>query len=175
MELSNQERQRVEDLYAKIDHRINMSRYGHKLRKTKYVPSEFTIKKRLYCWFLVNDLDRYLLDDLAFLRDPDGYLKPREEKDFSPPREGEVEAFLDGVFPMELIPEPEPVEPDEDSEEWWPFILENAEHLDHLEGTGFYGWEVDLYEYKGRYFVCHEAGVTEYDNYEKAKAQIREA
>ena len=51
MELSNQERQRVEDLYAKIDHRINMSRYGHKLRNTKYVPSEFTIKNACIAGF----------------------------------------------------------------------------------------------------------------------------
>ena len=76
---------------------------------------------------------------------------------------------------MELIPQPEEVEPDEDDPDWWDYVMEHAIHLGRLEGEGFYAWTVDLYEYKGRYFIQHEAGVDWYDNYEEAQAQLREA
>ena len=71
------------------------------------------------------------------------------------------------------MPESDPDEPNEESEDWWDFLRENADHLDSLEGTGFTGWQVDLYEYKGTYYVFHEAGVDEYDTYREAKKQIR--
>ena len=52
-------------------------------------------------------------------------------------------------------------------------ILTLSKIVGNLEGTGFYGWSVSLYEYKTYYYVFHEAGVTEYDTYREAKKQIR--
>ena len=180
MELSDYELQLVHDLFEEISTNIKdrqalsgQRRYGRTV--PPYFPNPETIKKRLYCWFLDNSLDEYLLEDLAFLRDPDGFNKPEEERDFAPPREGEFERLIDGFFPLELIPKLAEVEPDEDDPDWWDYVMEHATHLHHLEGTGFYGWVVDLYEYKERYFVQHEAGVNWYDTYKEAKAQLREA
>ena len=49
----------------------------------------------------------------------------------------------------EQLPESDPDEPDEKSEDWWEFLRENTNYLDSLEGNSFTGWQVDLYEYKG--------------------------
>ena len=50
MELSNQERQRVEDLYAKIDHRINMVKIAEanlKLAQTNLSRDEKLSQRKL--------------------------------------------------------------------------------------------------------------------------------
>ena len=66
-----------------------------------------------------------------------------------------------------------PDEPDEESEDWWEFFWENTNHLDSLEGAGFTGWQVDLYEYKGTYYVFHDAKADEYDTYREAKNRYK--
>ena len=73
--------------------------------------------------------------------------------DISLPKSSERRELLGSALPEKLLPEqlPEsdPDEPDEESEDWWEFLRENTNHLDSLEGAGFTGWQVDLYEYKG--------------------------
>ena len=77
--------------------------------------------------------------------------------------------FISEELLPEQLPESDPDEPNEKSEDWWEYLRENADHLDSLEGTCFIGWQVDLYEYKGTYCVFHDAGVDEYDTYRDAK------
>ena len=112
-----------------------------------------SIQKRFYCYNLMDTLDRYYLRDLAFLRDPDCWHKKEGFSDISFPESSERRELLGSALPEELLPEqlPEsdPDEPDEESEDWWEFLRENTNHLDSLEGAGFTGWQVDLYEYKG--------------------------
>ena len=101
----------------------------------------------------MDTLDRYYLRDLAFLGDPDCRHKKEGFSDISFPESSERRELLGSALPEELLPEqlPEsdPDEPDEESEDWWECLRENTNHLDSIESAGFTGWQVDLYEYKG--------------------------
>ena len=109
----------------------------------------------------MDTLDRYYLRDLAFLRDPDCWHKKERFSDISFPESSELRELLGRSLPEN--------EPDEKSEDWWEFLRENTNHLDSLEGNSFTGWQVDLYKYKGTYYIFHDARVNEYDIYREAK------
>jgi len=177
LELKAHEQRRVRKLHRKLTKNLNQRKRYAERRGRTFTPDKEPIRKRLYCAYLMDTLQRYYLRDLAFLRDPHCWTKQHGYCDISSPEQEEVMTLLAGTFPLELLPdEPtnlEPDEPDEESEDWWEHLRENGQLLDYLEGTGFYGWSVSLYEYKGYYYVFHEAGVSEYDTYREAKKQIR--
>ena len=171
MDLKAYEKRRVWELYRRITKNLNSRRRYAERKGCSFTPDQESIRKRFYCYYLLDTLDRY------YLRDPDCWDKKDGFCDISFPESSERGELLRSSFPEELLPEqlPEsdPDEPNEESDDWWEFLRENADHLDSLEGTGFTGWQVDLYEYKGTYYVFHEAGVSEYDTYREAKKQIR--
>ena len=177
MDLKAYEKRRVRELYRRITKNLNSRRRYAERKGRSFTPDQESIRKRFYCYYLLDTLDRFYLRDLAFLRDPNCWDKKDGFCDISFPESSERGELLRSSFPEELLPEqlPErdPDEPNEESEDWWDFLRENADHLDSLEGTGFTGWQVDLYEYKGTYYVFHEAGVDEYDTYREAEKQIR--
>ena len=177
MDLKAYEKRRVRELYRRITKNLNSRRRYAERKGRSFTPDQESIRKRFYCYYLLDTLDRFYFRDLAFLRDPDCLNKEERFCDISFPESSERRELLGSALPEELLPEqlPEsdPDEPDEESEDWWEFLRQNADHLDSLEGTGFNGWRVDLYEYKGNYYVFHDAGVDEYDTYREAKKQIR--
>ena len=164
MDLKAYEKRRVRELYRRITKNLNSRRRYAERKGRTFTPDPESIRKRFYCYYLLDTLDRFYLRDLAFLRDPDCWKKKDGFCDISFPESSERSELLGNSFSDE---------PNEESEDWWDFLRENANHLDSLEGTGFTGWQVDLYEYKGTYYVFHEAGVDEYDTYREAKKQIR--
>ena len=70
----------------------------------------------------MDTLDRYYLRDLAFLRDPDCWHKKEGFSDISFSESSERRELLGSALPEKLVPEqlPEsdPDEPDEESEDW---------------------------------------------------------
>jgi len=177
MELKGYEQRRVRELYRRINRNLNQRRRYAEQRGRTFTPDQDSIRKRFYCCYLMDTLDRYYQSDLAFLRDSECWHREEGLCDISSPDSWELKKLLGSSFPEELlpnqVPERDPDEPDEESDDWWEFLRNNANHLDHLEGTGFTGWAVDLYEYKGTYYVFHDAGVDEYDTYREAKKQVR--
>ena len=177
MDLKGYEKRRVRALYRRITRNLNSRRRDATSKGRSFTPDSESIRKRFYCYNLMDTLDRYYLRDLAFLRDPTCWNKQDGFCDISFPEPLERSELLGSSFPEELLPEQlsenDPDEPNEESDDWWEFLRQNADHLDSLEGAGFTGWQVDLYEYKGTYYVFHDAGVDEYDTYREAKKQIR--
>jgi hypothetical protein len=176
-ELKAHEQRRVRKLHQKITRSLNQRRRYAEQRGRIFKPDQDSIQKRFYCYYLKKSLDRYYLRDLAFLRDPECWGKQEGYCDISSPESAETREFLGGSFPAELLPDELP-DPEEDElgdeyEDWERYIRDEGQLLDSLEGTGFYGWSVSLYEYKSYYYVFHEAGFSEYDTYREAKKQIR--
>ncbi len=177
LELKAHEQRRVRKLHRRLTKNLNRRiRYAEQRGRT-YTPDKEIIQKRLYCFFLMDTLKRYFLRDFAFLRDTNCWRKQEGYCDISPPEPSEITGILDGSFPVELLPDEltdcEPDELDEENDDWWETVRNEGQLLDYLEGTGFYGWSVSLYEYKTYYYVFHDAGVSEYDTYREAKKQIR--
>ena len=174
MDLKAFEKRRVRGLHRRIIRNLNSRRRYAECQGRGCTFDQEAIRKRFYFYYLLDTLYRFYLRDLPFLRDPDCWHKKERFCDISLPKSSERRELLGSSFPEELLPEPLPEnEPDEKSEDWWEFLRENTNHLDRLEGAGFTGWQVDLYEYKGTYYVFHDAGVDEYDTYREAKKQIR--
>ena len=165
MDLKVFEKRRVRGLHRRIIRNLNSRRRYAERKGRGFTPDSESIRKQCYCYYLLDTLDCFYLRDQAFLRDPDCWHKKERFSDISFPESSELRELLGRSLPEN--------EPDEKSEDWWEFLRENTNHLDSLEGNSFTGWQMDLYEYKGTYYVFHEAGVDEYDTYREAKKQIR--
>ena len=165
MDLKAFEKRRVRGLHRRIIRNLNSRRRYAERKGRGFTPDSESIRKQCYCYYLLDTLDCFYLRDQAFLRDPDCWHKKERFSDISFPESSELRELLGRSLPEN--------EPDEKSEDWWEFLRENTNHLDSLEGNSFTGWQMDLYEYKGTYYVFHEAGVDEYDTYREAKKQIR--
>ena len=69
MDLKAYEKRGVRELYWRITKNLNSQRYAER-KGRRLTPNQESIRKRFYCYSLINTLDRYYLRYLAFLRDP---------------------------------------------------------------------------------------------------------
>ena len=143
MDLKAYKKRRVQELFRRITRNLDSRRRYAERKGSSFTPDQETIRKRFYCYYLLDTLDRFYLRDLAFLRGPNCWDKQESFCDISFPESSERSELLGSSFPEELLPEqlPEsnPDEPDEESEDWWEFLRENADHLESLKGTSFTG------------------------------------
>ena len=109
-------------LHRRITRNLNSRRRYAERKGRGFTPDQKSIQKRFYCYYLLETLDRFYLRDLAFLRDPDCWHKKEGFCDISFPESSERRELLGSSFLEELLPEqlPEsdPDEPDEESEDW---------------------------------------------------------
>ena len=174
MDLKAFELRRVRGLHRRIIRNLNSRRRYAERKGRGFTPDSESIRKRFNCYYLLDTLDCFYLRDQAFHRDPDCWHKKKRFCDISFLESSERRELLGSSFPEELLPEPLPEnEPYEKSEDWWKFLRENTNHLDSLEGNSYTGWQVDLYEYKGTYYIFHDARVDEYDIYREAKNRYK--
>ena len=83
MDLKAYEKRRVRELYRRITKNLNSRRrYAERMGRS-FTPDQETIRKRFYCYYLLDTLDRFYLRDLPFLRDPDCWHKKEEFSDIS--------------------------------------------------------------------------------------------
>ena len=126
MDLKAYEKRRVRELYRRITRNLNSRRRYAERKGRSFTPDQESIRKRFYCYCLLDTLDRFYLRDLAFLRDPNCWDKQEGFCDISFPESAERGELLGSSFPEELLPEqlPEsdPDEPNEESEDWWEFL-----------------------------------------------------
>ena len=71
MDLEAYEKRRVRELYRRITKNLNSRRRYAERKGRRFSPDRESIRKRFYCYYLLDTLDRYYFRDLAFLRDPD--------------------------------------------------------------------------------------------------------
>ena len=71
MDLKAYEKRRVRGLYRRITKNLNSRRRYAERKGRSFTPDQESIRKRFYCYCLLDTLDRYYFRDLAFLRDPD--------------------------------------------------------------------------------------------------------
>ena len=174
MDLKAFELRRTRGLHRRIIRNLNSRRRYAQRKGRGFTPDSESIQKRFYCYYLLDTLDCFYLRDQAFHRDPDCWHKKKRFCDISFLESSERRELLGSSFPEELLPEPLPEnEPYEKSEYWWEFLRGNTNHLDSLEGNSYTEWQVDLYEYKGTYYIFHDARVDEYDIYREAKNRYK--
>ena len=123
MDLKAFEKRRVRGLHRRIIRNLNSRRRYAERKGRGFTPDSESIRKQFYCYYLLDTLDCFYLRDQAFLRDPDCWDKEEGFCDISFPESSERSELLGSSFPEELLPEqlPEsdPDEPDEESEELW--------------------------------------------------------
>ena len=171
MDLKAYEKRRVRELHRRIT-RTSTAEDATERNRT-FTPDQESIRKRFYCYYLLDTLDRFYLRDLLFSgTQTAGTSKRVSVTSVSRNRwtGRATRKFISWGTTARAIAR---------EWSWWAkwreedcdFLRENANHLDSLEGTGFTGWQVDLYEYKGTYYVFHEAGVDEYDTYREPRSR----
>ena len=115
MDLKAYEKRRVRELYRRITKNLNSRRRYAERKGRSFAPDQESIRKRFYCYYLLDTLDRFYLRDLAFLRDPDCWHKKEGFCDISFPESSERRELLGSSFPEELLleqsPESDPDEP----------------------------------------------------------------
>ena len=67
MDLKAYEKRRVRELYRRITKNLNSRRRYAERKGSSFTPDQETIRKRFYCYYLLDTLDRFYLRDLAFL------------------------------------------------------------------------------------------------------------
>ena len=70
MDLKAYEKRRVRDLYRRNIKNLSSRRRYAEFNGRSFTPDQKSIRKRFYCYYLLDTLDLYYLRDLAFLRDP---------------------------------------------------------------------------------------------------------
>ena len=126
MDLKAYEKRRVRELHRRIIRNLNSRRRYAERKGRSFTPYQESIRKRFYCYCLLDTLDRYYFRDLAFLRDPDCQNKEQGFCDISFPESSERSELLGSSSPEELLPEQLPEsDPDEfnkESDDWWEFL-----------------------------------------------------
>ena len=140
LELRAHEQRRVRKLHLRLTKNLNQRRRYAEQRGRTYTPDKETIQKRLYCFFLMDTLQRYFLRDLAFLRDANCWNKQEGYCDISPPEPSEITGILEGSFPVELLPDAlpdcEPDELDEENDDWWETVRNEGQQYPGLNSFG---------------------------------------
>ena len=103
MDLKACEKRRVRELYRRITKNLNSRRRYAERKGRSFTPDQESIRKRFYCYYLLDTLDRFYLRDLAFLRDPDCWHKKEGFSDISFPESSERGELLGSSFPEELL------------------------------------------------------------------------
>ena len=94
MDLKGYEKRRVRELYRRITRNLNSRRRYAERKGRRFIPDSESIRKRFYCYNLMDTLDRYYLRDLAFLRDPNCWEKQEGFCDISFPESLERSELL---------------------------------------------------------------------------------
>ena len=89
MDLKAYEKRRVRELYQRITKNLNSRRRYAERKGRSFTPDQEAIRKRFYCYYLLDTLDRFYLRDLAFLRDPNCWDKQEGFCDISFPESSE--------------------------------------------------------------------------------------
>ena len=105
MDLKAYEKRRVRELHRRITRNLNSRRRYAERKGRSFTPDQGSIRKRFYCYCLLDTLARYYFRDLAFLRDPDCWNKEQGFCDISFPESSERSELLGVAFPEELLPE----------------------------------------------------------------------
>ena len=99
MDLKAYEKRRVRELHRRITRNLNSRRRYAERKGRSFAPYSESIRKRFYCYYLLDTLDRFYFRDLAFLRDPDCLNKEEGFCDISFPESSERGELLGSHFP----------------------------------------------------------------------------